>query len=133
MCRGVIVQNAVAQLQECTSWCVTTGYIVCNKGQLTLMGCSNNRSAAPLVAVEQFTLHIEQCEFKNFMDVDLQSRGVLMHGPGSAVVKDSKFTGVEKGQPQVALPNSFRERYTPALVSLWVRASHPLSPLSQPR
>lgn len=59
--RGAVVQNAVAQLQECAAWCVNTGYTVCKRGQLTLIQCTNNCSTSPVVAVvlffvEQFTL-----------------------------------------------------------------------------
>jgi hypothetical protein len=118
--RGVVVQNGKAALHECTDSHVLTGYTVSHGGALLLEGCCSDFSESPVHATDNFTLRASTCQFKNFMTADLQARGLLLQGPGDVVLKECNVIGVEQGTPQVALPTSFHETCTPALVAAHV-------------
>lgn len=121
-CRGLLVQSATATVHECSQRHVGTGYSVYNSSKVVLDGCTNVASDCPVTATDEFELEATNCEFRDFMVADLQSRGLYLQGPGTAVLKKCKMVGTEQGSPQVALPTSFQESYTPALVAAHVRS-----------
>lgn len=95
LCRGMLVShNAKATMHECTDSHTRIGCVVKNKSTLVLDRHSSNHAGTGLLAREEFSLTATKCEFKNFQSADLQSRGLVLEGPGIAALKECKIIGV---------------------------------------